>query len=72
MSSPRTSAPRPAVLCILDGWGHRPDQKYNAILGARTPNFDGMVATCPQAPDRRLGSMSACPRARWAIPKSAT
>jgi 2,3-bisphosphoglycerate-independent phosphoglycerate mutase len=48
MSSPRTSAPRPVVLCILDGWGHRPDQKYNAILGARTPNFDRMVATCPQ------------------------
>ncbi len=39
---------RPAVLCILDGWGHRPDPAYNAILDARTPNFDRMVATCPQ------------------------
>jgi 2,3-bisphosphoglycerate-independent phosphoglycerate mutase len=40
--------PRPAVLCILDGWGYRPEQKYNAILGARTPNFDKLTATCPQ------------------------
>ena len=41
-------APRPALLCILDGWGHRTATTYNAILGARTPNFDRMVATCPQ------------------------
>jgi len=40
--------PRPAVLCILDGWGHRPDRPYNAILGARTPNYARLVATCPQ------------------------
>lgn len=42
------SRPRPAVLCILDGWGHRPDPKDNAILDARTPNFDRLVGTCPQ------------------------
>ena len=42
------SRPRPAVLCILDGWGHRPDPRNNAILDARTPNFDRLVATCPQ------------------------
>ena len=42
------SHPRPAVLCILDGWGHRPDPAYNAILDARTPNYDRLVATCPQ------------------------
>ncbi len=40
--------PRPAVLCILDGWGYRPDPKDNAILDARTPNYDRLVATCPQ------------------------
>jgi 2,3-bisphosphoglycerate-independent phosphoglycerate mutase len=45
MASPR---PRPAVLCILDGWGHRLDPKDNAILDARTPNYDLLVATCPQ------------------------
>jgi 2,3-bisphosphoglycerate-independent phosphoglycerate mutase len=48
MSPSRAPAPRPVVLCILDGWGHRPDQKYNAILAARTPSYDRMVATCPQ------------------------
>jgi len=42
------ASPRPAVLCILDGWGHRPDPRYNAILDARTPNYDGLIATCPQ------------------------
>ena len=40
--------PRPAVLCILDGWGHRPDPQYNAIFDARTPNYDRLIATCPQ------------------------
>jgi 2,3-bisphosphoglycerate-independent phosphoglycerate mutase len=41
-------APRPAVLCILDGWGHRTNPKDNAILDARTPNYDRLIATCPQ------------------------
>ena len=45
---PSAHRPRPAVLCILDGWGHRPDRRYNAILDARTPNYDRMIATCPQ------------------------
>ncbi len=40
--------PRPVVLCVLDGWGHRPDPKDNAILDARTPNYDRLIATCPQ------------------------
>ncbi|MDP2333779.1 MAG: 2,3-bisphosphoglycerate-independent phosphoglycerate mutase [Reyranella sp.] len=42
------SRPRPAVLCILDGWGHRLDARDNAILAAGTPNFEKMIATCPQ------------------------
>ena len=42
------SRPRPAVLCILDGWGHRTDPADNAILDARTPNYDRLIATCPQ------------------------
>jgi 2,3-bisphosphoglycerate-independent phosphoglycerate mutase len=40
--------PRPVVLCVLDGWGHRPDPKDNAILDARTPNYDRLIASCPQ------------------------
>jgi len=45
----RTSRPRPVVLCILDGWGHRADPDHNAILDARTPNWDRFMATCPHA-----------------------
>ena len=40
--------PRPAVLCILDGWGNRPDPHYNAILNARAPNYQWLIAHCPQ------------------------
>jgi 2,3-bisphosphoglycerate-independent phosphoglycerate mutase len=40
---------RPAVLCVLDGWGYRPDQTDNAIALADTPNFDRMMRECPHA-----------------------
>ena len=40
---------RPAVLCILDGWGWRPETPDNAILAAKTPNFDRMMRECPHA-----------------------
>ena len=40
---------RPAVLCILDGWGWRPETRDNAILAAKTPNFDRMMRECPHA-----------------------
>ena len=40
--------PRPVVLCILDGWGHRAEPADdNAILKARTPNLDRLARTCP-------------------------
>lgn len=43
-------APRPALLCILDGWGHRPgDDADNAIAHARTPNYSRMLADSPHA-----------------------
>jgi 2,3-bisphosphoglycerate-independent phosphoglycerate mutase len=41
--------PRPVVLCILDGWGHRDDPTDNAIAQATTPNWDRFMTTCPQA-----------------------
>jgi len=44
---------RPGVLCILDGWGWRPEAKDNAIAAASkaglTPNFDRMLADSPHA-----------------------
>ena len=44
-----TQRPRPVVLCILDGWGHRDDPTDNAIAMARTPTWDRMVGTYPRA-----------------------
>ncbi|CAA7617555.1 2,3-bisphosphoglycerate-independent phosphoglycerate mutase [Magnetospirillum sp. UT-4] len=44
-----SSRPRPVVLCILDGWGHRDEREDNAIALADTPNWDRLVATCPHA-----------------------
>lgn len=43
------SAPRPVVLCILDGWGLRSDGADNAILLARTPVWDRLTAQNPSA-----------------------
>src|SRR3569832_808917 len=40
--------PRPALLCILDGWGFRPAPD-NAIAQARTPNYTRLLAECPHA-----------------------
>ncbi|HUB95698.1 MAG TPA: 2,3-bisphosphoglycerate-independent phosphoglycerate mutase [Stellaceae bacterium] len=41
--------PRPVVLCILDGWGERADRTDNAILLAKTPNWDRLLARSPHA-----------------------
>jgi 2,3-bisphosphoglycerate-independent phosphoglycerate mutase len=40
---------RPVMLMIMDGWGWREDAADNAILQARTPNFDRLWASCPNA-----------------------
>ena len=40
---------RPALLCILDGWGWRTDTTDNAIAQASTPNYTRMLADCPHA-----------------------
>ncbi|MFO1246916.1 MAG: 2,3-bisphosphoglycerate-independent phosphoglycerate mutase [Alphaproteobacteria bacterium] len=38
------------LLCILDGWGWRPDPAPdNAIAAARTPNYTRLLAECPHA-----------------------
>lgn len=43
------AAPKPVVLCILDGWGARDETDNNAPALADTPNFDRLMATCPHA-----------------------
>jgi len=46
--SPRGSAPTaPVVLCILDGWGYRPDDEHNAIRAAQTPVMDALWHAYP-------------------------
>ena len=50
MSSSRRpgAPPRPVLLCVLDGWGHRDlPTNDNAILGAHTPNLDRMITAAP-------------------------
>jgi 2,3-bisphosphoglycerate-independent phosphoglycerate mutase len=42
-------APRPVVLCILDGWGLSEREEGNAPRLARTPAFDALMAGCPHA-----------------------
>ncbi len=43
----KNGARRPAVLCILDGWGLSEETENNAIALAETPNWDRMVVTYP-------------------------
>lgn len=43
------SAPKPVVLCILDGWGLRDEREGNAPLLADTPAYDRIMSTCPNA-----------------------
>ncbi|MSO64537.1 MAG: 2,3-bisphosphoglycerate-independent phosphoglycerate mutase [Alphaproteobacteria bacterium] len=43
------SRPCSVVLCILDGWGHRPERDHNAIMLAQTPVFDRLWSTCPHS-----------------------
>jgi 2,3-bisphosphoglycerate-independent phosphoglycerate mutase len=44
-----SAPPRPVVLCILDGWGHRSDRTDNGIEQAKTPNWHRFLATSPQS-----------------------
>jgi len=41
--------PKPVVLCILDGWGHRLQHDHNAIEQAKTPTWHAMMRECPHA-----------------------
>src|SRR5215472_5945269 len=41
--------PKPLVLCILDGWGERPDGPDNAIAAAQAPNWRQLRTRWPHA-----------------------
>jgi len=49
VSDPAASRPRPKplVLLILDGWGHRDDPQDNALALANLPNWRRLLAECP-------------------------
>ena len=49
MTMEKPTRPRPVVLCILDGWGERQDRADNAILQAKTPNWDRFMKGSPHA-----------------------
>ena len=41
------SRPKPVLLLILDGWGHREETADNAIALARVPHWRRLLAECP-------------------------
>jgi 2,3-bisphosphoglycerate-independent phosphoglycerate mutase len=47
--SEKPSRPRPVVLCVLDGWGHRAKTDDNAVTLARTPNLHHFWKYSPRA-----------------------
>ncbi len=55
------SRPRPLVLCILDGWGHRTETTDNAIALGHTPNWDRLLANCPHTLIETSGSYVGLP-----------
>lgn len=42
-------APKPVVLCILDGWGIGQIPEYSAPAQAHVPTFNRLMAECPNA-----------------------
>ena len=45
----KPTRPRPVVLCVLDGWGHRAERADNSILQAKTPNWTRFMKSSPHA-----------------------
>ena len=43
------TAPRPVILCVLDGWGERAERENNAIALADTPVWDRFAEVYPRA-----------------------
>ena len=49
MTDKNTTQKRPALLCILEGWGWREETDNNAWALANTPHLDRLFATYPYA-----------------------
>jgi len=61
------SRPKPVLLLILDGWGHREARDNNAIALAKAPNWQRLLDECPHTlvqthghyvglPDEQMGN----------------
>ncbi len=46
-AGPAVSRPKPVLLLILDGWGHRADPDHNAMALAELPNWRRLLDECP-------------------------
>ena len=46
---------KPAILCILDGWGIRGTRKANAVVLSKTPNYDYLIKNFPNSKLRADG-----------------
>lgn len=49
------TAPKPVVLCIMDGWGLRSEIENNAVALSDTPTYDAIMAECPNATLKTCG-----------------
>ena len=47
MPATAPARPKPVMLLILDGWGHREEIEDNALAQADLPNWHRLLATCP-------------------------
>lgn len=45
--SDAVSRPKPVLLLILDGWGHRDDPADNAVAQAQLPHWHALLRDCP-------------------------
>ena len=48
-ASPHPHRPKPVVLCVLDGWGYRPECEDNAICEANAPEWRHLSKDYPHA-----------------------
>src|SRR6266404_6047658 len=52
--NPAPMAPRPVVLCILDGWGHASAGACNAVTLAKAPTWRRWMGEAPQGQPHAL------------------
>jgi len=55
------SRPKPVLLLILDGWGHREEREDNAIAQASAPNWRRLLAECPHTLIQTSGTFVGLP-----------